>query len=149
AACSTRAELVGDDITIGSHSVVHPYAVLDASRGPIKIGSFCIVGDAATVTAPPGGLAIGDHSVLQVKCTVAASSIGEGVSIGPKAVIGEGSVVADGAIVQARVEVSTGSQITSNAIHCASMVRENKADCANRKERVAVEAQACAALFHH
>lgn len=99
AVISEKAALLGTHkITIGPDTVIHPYAKLDATHGPIELGAYCIVAERAIVgltsAAPdPAAVTIGDYVSIETGATVEASQVGKATVIGAYSTLQPGCVI--------------------------------------------------------
>lgn len=74
------AALNGDAISVGEHSSIAPFVVLDATRGPILIGRHVTIMPHTTIIGP---CAIDDHVTIKAGTTIyAGCSIGRWCKIG-------------------------------------------------------------------
>lgn len=95
---SVNAGPKNHEITIGTGCVLHPFAVLDATHGPLHIGDYCIIEEGAALIVPPppaggltssssasaadgtttGKMVVGSHNRFGSRCRIESSSIGSG-----------------------------------------------------------------------
>ncbi|KAI9714430.1 MAG: hypothetical protein M1820_000391 [Bogoriella megaspora] len=119
-------------ITIGTNSVIHPYAKIVSNYGPVTIGDNVVINEKAIVGQAPhdessnvdtgvyDGVIIEDNVNIGSSSVVEASVVGEGSTIDVEAKVGTGatigkfcklsvkSVVAAGGTVQDYITVSHG-----------------------------------------
>lgn len=107
-----HAVLTGTNlITVGPRAVVHPYARINSTNGPIILGEASVIWEGAVIGAPSGdkssvpsdstkketdagqGVDLGRYVVVECGAVVEAASIGEGTLIEADAKIGKGAVV--------------------------------------------------------
>ena len=84
---SEKAIIVGIHlVTIKANAVLHPYAKIDSTHGPIIIGDSCIVSERAVIQAPsgspPSGVQIGDHVTIETSAVVQSSVVGQVTTVG-------------------------------------------------------------------
>ncbi|KAF2220869.1 trimeric LpxA-like protein [Elsinoe ampelina] len=88
---SDKAVLVGTHpITIGSRTVLHPYAKLDSTNGPITLGSNCIISERANVEAQ-NDVKVDDHVSIETGALVQSSRIGQCCTISAYALLQTGT----------------------------------------------------------
>ncbi|KAB0803271.1 hypothetical protein PPYR_00241 [Photinus pyralis] len=115
------------DITIGSHSIIHPCAAIVAEAGPIVIGDYCLVEEQAKIihrlpfdyaeqeNAPV--LIIGSHNVFEVDCAVEASNkIGCNNVFESKSFVGNKVNVTNGCIIGAGCRITEEQTLKDNTI---------------------------------
>lgn len=86
---SEKAILKGSHrITIGANTVLHPYAKLDATHGPVTIGQYCIIDEHAIIGIQShesdhntNGVMIDDYVNVGVRANIEASTLGKGTAI--------------------------------------------------------------------
>lgn len=74
------------DINVGRGSVIHPFAEIDATKGPIHIGEYCVVSERcrivhpgpASPNQPPSPMVIGNYNFFGPFCLIQAIKIGNG-----------------------------------------------------------------------
>ncbi len=106
-----HAVLTGTNlITVGPKAVVHPYARINSTNGPINLGEASVIWEGAMIGAPSGdknaipsdsmketasgqGVDLGPYVVVESGAVVEAASIGEGTLIEVDAKVGKGAVV--------------------------------------------------------
>ncbi|KAF2460601.1 hypothetical protein BDY21DRAFT_276607, partial [Lineolata rhizophorae] len=105
AVVAAHAVLVGTHpIRIGRGAVVHPYARLVSTHGPVDVGDGCIVGEraaiglgepgaAASAGAADARVALGRNTVVETGAVVEARETGEGAVVEAGARAGPGSVM--------------------------------------------------------
>ncbi|GMR33953.1 hypothetical protein PMAYCL1PPCAC_04148 [Pristionchus mayeri] len=96
------------NVTIGADSVVHPKAVIRATKGPIIIGERNLIEETALIenTNEDGApLVIGDDNYVEVGAVVRARSIGSRNIFGMQCVVGADVVVTDGCSIGVRCSV--------------------------------------------
>ena len=111
-------------VTVGHGSVIHPYATITASCGPVFIGEYCIVEEGCVIenilepladgTKPT--MQIGDRCWLKAKSVVRAASLAPGCRIMPFANVGCSSVLGEGVVVSPRCAVSAGAIVPASTI---------------------------------
>ncbi|KAF4554869.1 Hypothetical protein D9617_3g019380 [Elsinoe fawcettii] len=83
ATISDKAILVGSHpITIGARTVLHPFAKVDSTNGPVSLGTFCIVSERAAIgpgsqVASGSSVAIEDHVNIETGAVIESNSIGK------------------------------------------------------------------------
>jgi acetyltransferase-like isoleucine patch superfamily enzyme len=105
AASIYNSALVFGDVSVGMHTWIGPYVVLDGSGGGLKIGAYCSISAGVHIYthdtvkwALSGGrspysraeVAIGDRCYIGSQTVIAA-----GVSVGPQCVVSANSLVKD------------------------------------------------------
>lgn len=102
AVISDKAQLIGTHkITIGANAVVHPYAKLDSTSGPVTIGEYCIVFERAVVgvseqsASATEGVTLGASVCINSRAKVEAKSVGNGTSVEVCGTLCAGSVVGE------------------------------------------------------
>ncbi|CAG0893171.1 unnamed protein product [Darwinula stevensoni] len=101
----SKCDLQGD-ITIGSHTIVHPGARIIAKGGPIVIGDCNIIEERVTILNEERGegqhvMTIGSNNVFEVDAHIEAMKIGDYNVIEPKAHLGYGIELTNGCIISA------------------------------------------------
>ncbi|XP_065911587.1 dynactin subunit 6-like [Dysidea avara] len=119
-----EAQLQGN-ITIGSHTVIHPCAKILAETGPIVIGENNLIEENATiVNNQPGGgdqpLVIGNGNVFEVGSYCAARAVGNSNIFEPKSHVGNDIVVTDECIIGASCSVDGTESLPRRTIICGS-----------------------------
>lgn len=109
---SPRATVLGvHTVTLGADTTIHPFAVLDATAGPIRIGARCTVWEKACVAASgPEGLDMGDDVRLLPGAVVGARVVGDGCRIAPH------GTVMRGAVLERDVVVAAGAVVPPEAV---------------------------------
>lgn len=120
---SDKASLTGTHaITIGLRAIIHPFARLDSSAGPIDIGEAVNVWEKAVVGAPPvdksvkeqvgrettiaAHASIHPHAIVYAFSNIGAhTDVEVGASIGTGAVLGEHVKIAPCCIIEAGVNL--------------------------------------------
>lgn len=86
ATLSPRARILGThSVTIAAHTVVHPFATLDVTNGPLVLGKACVVWEQVVICAPAAGTTLADAVQLHPAAYVAATHIGQGSIVGAAA----------------------------------------------------------------
>ncbi|KAF2153892.1 hypothetical protein K461DRAFT_292593 [Myriangium duriaei CBS 260.36] len=94
---SEKAILVGvNTVTIGANAVIHPYAKLDSTHGPITVGQFSIVAERATVGlasphSSPWHIHVGDYVSIETGAVVESAVVGQATTVGSFATLEPGS----------------------------------------------------------
>lgn len=93
------SSLVFGDVSVGEHTWIGPFTILDGSGGGLKIGSHCSIS---------AGVQIYTHDTVrrslsagQEKIDVAPTSIGSNCYIGPNTVISKGVIIGDNVVIGA------------------------------------------------
>ncbi|KAK4884152.1 hypothetical protein RN001_000423 [Aquatica leii] len=114
------------DITIGSHCIIHPAAIISAEAGPIILGDFCLVEEQAKIihrlrpeqtnneTTPV--LIIGSHNVFEIGCTVEAAKIGSNNVFESKCFVSNKVNVTNGCIIGAGCKLIEEQTLKNNTI---------------------------------
>ncbi|KAF5307462.1 hypothetical protein FQR65_LT06817 [Abscondita terminalis] len=120
-----EAKLSGD-ITIGSHSIIHPSAIISAEAGPIILGDYCLVEEQAKIihrlpleqsnNENTPVLIIGAHNLFEVDCTVEASKIGCNNVFESKCFVGNKVQVTNGCIIGAGCKLTEEQTLKDNTI---------------------------------
>jgi len=122
--CEGKSPVIGENTYIADNAVV---------VGDVRIGKECSIWWSAVVRGDVNSITIGDRTNIQdgavIHCTYkkAATSIGNNVSIGHKAIVhgctiedsalvGMGAIVMDNAIVQSGSIVAAGAVILENTV---------------------------------
>lgn len=114
-------------ITISASAIIHPFARLDSSVGPIEIGEAAVVWEKAVVGAPPtvstpnsievnepATTVIGAYASIHPHSAVhVGSSIGVHASVEVGAVVGAGAVLSEYVKLSPCVEIAAGVEIKS------------------------------------
>jgi acetyltransferase-like isoleucine patch superfamily enzyme len=100
-----NSALVFGDVTVGEHTWIGPYVILDAHAASLRIGRYCSIGAAAHIYthdtvqwALSGGAApkrVGAVSIEDCVYVGPQSIIASGVQIGRQSVIGANSLVSE------------------------------------------------------
>ncbi|KAF2431639.1 hypothetical protein EJ08DRAFT_171969 [Tothia fuscella] len=103
---ANHALLIGTHlITIGAHTVIHPYARIISTEGPVTIGDGCVIWEKATVGMMGGDSSSdGDEGVLETK-------LDDNVVIESCATVGMGAVLGDGCVVEGFGVVEGGATL--------------------------------------
>lgn len=115
------------DITIGSHCIIHPCAVIVAEAGPIVLGEFCLVEEQAKIIHrlpfdhadqdDKPVLNIGSHNVFEVDCTVeATNNVGNNNVFESKCYVGTKVNVTNGCIIGAGCKITEEQTLKDNTI---------------------------------
>jgi len=104
--------LASHPITLGASTTIHPFAVLDATAGPIRIGARCAVWERARVAAAgPEGVDVGDDVVL-----LAAAAVDGARVLGDACRVGSLATVMRGAVLERDVVVAPGAVLPPDAV---------------------------------
>ena len=120
-------------IIIGAHCVIHPFARLDSSAGPITLGNRCVVWEKAQIGAsiattrrasgaathtteknelqPVRAITVGEGTIIQPHAQIRAPA-----SVGAKCSIGVAAAIESGAVLGESVTVASGTPIKEDAI---------------------------------
>ncbi|GMT32479.1 hypothetical protein PFISCL1PPCAC_23776 [Pristionchus fissidentatus] len=96
------------EVTIGSDCVVHPKAIIRATRGPIIIGDRNLIEETALIensNEDGAPLVIGEDNYFEIGSVVRARSIGARNIFGIQCVVGSEVVVTDGCSIGVRCSV--------------------------------------------
>jgi carbonic anhydrase/acetyltransferase-like protein (isoleucine patch superfamily) len=120
-----------DRIDIGFRSFVGPFAVLDATAGPITVGDETNVQDNVELTAGPGGIVIGDRVILAHNATVLGdarigatgglptfvgfNAVVDGATVEPDAFVNHLTRLAPGVVLRSGVATLVGKFIRTQA----------------------------------
>lgn len=99
------SSLVLGDVTVGEHTWIGPFTILDGSGGPLKIGSHCSIS---------AGVQIYTHDTVarslsggKAPIDRAPTQIGSNCYVGPNTVISMGVTIGDGVVIGANSLVTT------------------------------------------
>jgi len=93
-----EAELFGD-VKIGTKTIIHPCAKIDAKNGPIIIGDLNIIEERANIiNLSTDPLVIGSHNVFEVGSQVMAKSVGDHNVFETKCFVGENVIIPNGCV---------------------------------------------------
>jgi len=85
---SDKAIFIGpNSITIAANSVIHPYARLDSTYGPIDVHEYCIISERAAIGPADHPISLDSHTMVDIGAEVMARSIGKASVIGAQAKI--------------------------------------------------------------
>jgi dynactin 6 len=113
------------EITLGQGCVLHPFATVDATNGPLHIGDYCIIEEGAEIVVPPPlaqgssdagssssttavgeGTVIGSHNRFGPRCRVESSRVGSGNVFCAHSSAGMMSTIGDHCILAARARIT-------------------------------------------
>ncbi|KAF8384265.1 dnc-6 [Pristionchus pacificus] len=100
--------IITGSVTIGADSVVHPKAIIRATKGPIVIGERNLIEETALIenTNEDGApLVIGDDNYVEIGAVVRARSIGSRNVFGIQCVVGAEVIVTDACSIGVRCSV--------------------------------------------
>ncbi|XP_011494591.1 PREDICTED: dynactin subunit 6 isoform X1 [Ceratosolen solmsi marchali] len=111
------------DITIGSHTVVHPRASIIAEAGPIIIGEGNIIEEMSTIinrispddTGTPVQI-IGNYNVFEVDSTCEASKVGDNNVLECKAYVSKQVELTNGCVIGASCSLRDEEVVPENTI---------------------------------
>lgn len=101
------------DIDIGVGCVIHPFAEIDATKGPISIGEYCIIDEGAVIVNevssrdnPTRRMTIGDGNHFGPRCNIRCARIGANNVFLAGSSAGVMSVVEDDCVFHAKARVT-------------------------------------------
>ncbi|CUE89168.1 Hypothetical protein, putative [Bodo saltans] len=100
------------EITLGQGCVLHPFATIDATNGPIHIGDYCIIEEGAELVVPPPldatphKMIVGSHNRFGPRCRVESALIGSGNIFCAKSSTGMMSIIGDHCILAAMARIT-------------------------------------------
>jgi dynactin-6 len=98
-------------ITIGAHAVIHPYAKISSTHGPITIGEGCVIWEKVTVGGA-GAVELRRNVVLEACAVVEGGVLGQGCVVEAFGrVVGDGVRLGKGVRVATFVEVGNGEEV--------------------------------------
>jgi dynactin-6 len=108
---ANHASLTGSfPITIGAHAVIHPYAKIISTYGPVTIGDGCIIWEKAVVGgAGPASLA--KNVVVETCAVVEGGSLGESSVVEAFGKVGVDAELGRGCRVMTFVEVGEDEKV--------------------------------------
>jgi dynactin-6 len=109
---ANHAALTGTfPITIGAHAVLHPYARISSTHGPVTIGEGCILWEKVAVGGA-GAVELGRNVILEACSVVEGGVLGEGCVVEAFGrVVGDGARLGRGVRVATFVEVGEGEEV--------------------------------------
>jgi dynactin-6 len=102
-------------ITIGAHSVIHPYAKIISTNGPVTIGDGCIIWEKGVVGGA-GPVSLGKNVVVETCAAVEGGTLGDGCCIEAFGKVGADAVLGRGCRVMTFVEVGEGEEVEEHMI---------------------------------
>lgn len=108
---SPKATVTGSYmITVRAESIVHPFAVLDSSVGPIVLGEGCIIWDGASIGVACDSVVSKSHDLSEgIADEVDATELGKSVVVETQAVVEARAKVEDYAVIEVGSHVGSGS----------------------------------------
>jgi dynactin-6 len=105
-------------ITIGAGAVIHPYAKIIASEGPVDIGEGCIIWEKAIVGGEgEGAIKLSRNVVIETSALIEAGVvIGENSIIEAQAKVAEGAIIGRCAKIMTFIEVGEDEEIEDYTI---------------------------------
>lgn len=138
---SDLASLSGtQQITLRSHTVIHPRAKLNSAYGTVNIGQTCIISERSSIgllsrSSSQDGVTLADSVIVEVGATIEGASVGEGTVVETNAHIHPGAVVGRFCRIGAYCEVGPGEVIEDNTVMFGEGLRRNDVDC-NQDQRL-------------
>lgn len=122
-----RAGAQKHEVTIGHGTVVHPYAVIDSTNGPIQIGDYCVISEFASIVntvssaaaSPTDGskrMVVGSYNIFAPRCVIEALRVGDGNKFGAMSSVGIMSVVEDYCVLNAKTRVTHDAVVPSRCV---------------------------------
>lgn len=123
---SSRVQLSGR-ISIGQHSVIKPFAIVQTSGGSITFGRHCAISSFNHISAGQADIVAGDYVRIGPNVTVVATTrkyrdksrpivdqgcSDRGITIGNDVLIGAGAVLVDGCEIGDGAVIGVGSVVT-------------------------------------
>ncbi|KAI9725933.1 MAG: hypothetical protein M1828_002260 [Chrysothrix sp. TS-e1954] len=101
-----RATLIGKHrVTIAAGAIVHPFACIDSTYGPVEIGERCLIWERAVVG---GGSAVGSRKDQ-------TEEVSTRIVLAEDVEIKSGVTVEAGATIGAHTEIDVGAMVEANA----------------------------------
>ncbi|XP_054165489.1 dynactin subunit 6-like [Oppia nitens] len=114
--CCEETTLLGD-ITIGAKTVIHPTAVIDATKGPVVIGESNLIEERVhiinTCTQP---LIIGSHNVFEVGSHCQSQHVGDHNVLESKCRVGSKTLLSNGCVIGAMCCVDCDQLLPENTV---------------------------------
>lgn len=138
---SDLASLTGtQQITLKSHTVIHPRAKLVSANGTVTIGQTSIISERSSIgllsrSNNQDGVTLADSVIVEVGATVEGLSVGEGTVVETNAHIHPGAVVGRFCRIGAYCEVFAGEVISDRTVIFGEGLRRFDEDC-NEDQRL-------------
>ena len=138
---SDLASITGTrQITLKSHTVIHPRAKLVSAYGTVTIGQTCIVSERCSIgllslSNSQDGVQLADSVIVEVRATVEGITIGEGTVVETNAHIHPGAIVGRFCRIGAHCEVFAGEVVEDRTVIFGEGLRRVDEDC-NEDQRL-------------
>ena len=114
--CCEETTLLGD-ITIGPKTVIHPTALIDASKGPIIIGESNLIEERAEIrNTSSEPMSIGSHNVFEVGCHSESPQVGDHNILESKCSVGALTRLSNGCVIGAMCRVDCDETLAENTV---------------------------------
>lgn len=114
--CTEHTQISGN-VSIGSKTIVHPTAIINAKAGPILIGECNLIEERVTIiNNSKEPMKIGSYNVFEVGCYSEAPIVGDNNVLEYKSFVGPKTIISRGCVVGAKCSVNTDEMLPVNTV---------------------------------